>query len=107
MAQNKYSCIQGDSFALDFYSPELSTLDADWVGQWAIVDKLGAGRATLASGTLGKNDNNSKFELRVKPSDTAGLAIAEYFLVVQITNTVIEFNQEIVQDVFIITEQGL
>ena len=108
MATKKtHSCIQGDSYAYD-YSPKSGiTLDSNWSGTWAIVDQLGTSRTTLSSGILGKCTDDLCFEMRISPSDTNGITIGSYYLIVEVTNTPANFNKEIVQDVFKITPQGI
>ena len=107
MASYKHTCVQGDSYAYDYTPKSGDTLDANWSGKWAIVDKLGAGRTSLASGNLAKNSGETSFEMRIIPSDTSAVAVGTYYLVVQVTNTSINFNKEIVQDSFEITKQGI
>ena len=106
MASKKHQCVQNDSFAYDYTPKSGITLDSDWTGSWAIVNTLGTGRTTLSSGTLTKGTNDAWFEMRIAPVDT-GMAVGDYYLVVQVTNTVIAFNKEIVQDIFEVTKQGI
>ncbi len=103
----KHTNVQGDSFAYDYTPKSGITLDSNWTGKWAIVDELGDSRTTFASGVLAKNSDESSFEMRIIPADTNTVAIGDYFLVVEVTNTAINFNKEIVQDNFKITEQGV
>lgn len=103
----KRTNIQGDSYSIDFSLKSGDTLGGDWSGQWAIVDMLGTGRTTLASGVLGQSTDQLKFEMRIVPADTQSIAVGDYFLVVQVTNTTINFNKEIIQDEFKITKQGI
>ena len=107
MAVTKHSCIQGDSYAYDYVSPSIPSFDGNWSGAWAIVDKLGAGRVTLASGILNASTDTTALEMRITPADTSPIAEGDYYLVVQVTNTTISFNKEIVQDPFKITSQGI
>ena len=103
----KYKCIQGDSFSLDFYLKDGTTLGTDWSGTWAIVDILGVGRATLASAIMSQSSDDLKFELRILPNQTDGISVGEYYLVAEVTNTSIGFNKEIIQNNFKITKQGI
>ena len=107
MASKKHECIQGDSYAYDYTPKSGLTLDSDWSGSWAIVDHLGLGRTTLTSGSLAKGTDDAFFEMRIAPADTNPIDIGDYYLVVQVTNTVIGYNKEIVQDNFEITKQGI
>lgn len=97
--------VQGDSYWKDFSSPDVSTFDADWTGSWAIVATIGG--IALASGSLAKSTDNSKFYLRILPSDTAGLSVGAYYLVVQIVNTVLGYKKEVQQEQITITAQGI
>ncbi len=103
----KHKCVQGDSYAYDYYSNDIPVFDTSWSGSWAIVDKLGTGRSSLASGVLNKSTDETKLEMRITPADTNSIAEGNYFLIVQVTNPSISFNKEIVQDPFEITAQGI
>ncbi len=103
----KHSLVQGDSFAYDYSLKSGDDFDDNWTGTWAIVDQLGAGRSTLASGTLTRSSGLKEFELRVTPASTNTIPVGDYKLVVQMTNSVINFNNEIVQDDMKITAQGI
>jgi len=103
----KHSLIQGDSFAYDYSLKSGDDFDDNWSGTWAIVDKLGDGRIALATGTLTRSVGLKKFELRVTPASTNTIPVGDYKLVVQMTNPVINFNSEIVQDNMKITAQGI
>lgn len=103
----RHTCIQGDSYAYDFSSKDISSFDTNWSGKWAIVDKLGVGRVSLASGVLSKSGDLTRLEMRIAPADTNTIPIGNYFLIVEVTNASISFNKEIVQDPFKITEQGI
>jgi len=103
----KHSLIQGDSFAYDYSLKSGDDFDDNWSGTWAIVDKLGDGRISLATGTLTRSVGLKKFELRVTPASTNTIPVGDYKLVVQMTNPVINFNSEIVQDNMKITAQGI
>ena len=107
-----HECIQGDSFAYDFSCDELPTFDANWSGKWAIIEGLddisdGNDIVTIAEGDLIRSSNNSKLELRLAPTVTEAIAVGYYLLIVQITNTAIAFNQEVMQEEFKVTVQGI
>ena len=106
MATKKHTCVQGDSYRYKYTPKSGDTLDSDWAGTWAIVDILGSGRTTLASGALTKDDDDTYFKLHIPPSST-DIAIAEYYLVVEVTNATLGINREIVQDIFDVTKQGI
>lgn len=97
--------VQGDSYWKDFSSPDVSTFDADWTGSWAIASTIGG--TALASGSLTKSTDTSKFYLRVPPSATASLPVGSYYLIVQIVNTVLGYKKEIQQEQITITAQGI
>ena len=116
----KHKCVQGSSFAYDLTCEELPTLDSNWGGSWAIVDALddlvteeveGSGTTdnlvTRASGVLVLSPDNTTLELRIPPADTSTIATGSYVLVAQVVNTVLEFSEEVMQDSFEITEQGI
>lgn len=106
MATKKHYCVQGDSYSYDFV-PKNTTLDADWSGLWAIVDVLGNGRTSLASGSLALSGDLSALEMRIAPEDTEPIPEGSYYLVVQVSNVPASINKEIVQDSFFITPQGI
>lgn len=107
MAVLKHTCVQADSYSYNFVPKSGIILDSNWTGSWAIVDKLGVGRTTLASGILGKDTGETLFEMRISPADTGAITVGTYYLVVQVTNVTLGFNKEIVQDQMKITEQGI
>lgn len=102
-----HELVQGDSFAYDWSSESLPTLDANWTGSWAIVDKLGTGRTTLASGAMVRSGDTTKMEMRILPADTEGIDPGWYYIVAQLTNTAIGFNREVMQDQVEILPQGV
>jgi len=107
-----HKCVQGDSFAYDFSCKEVPIFDANWGGLWSIVDSLddvsdGNNIVSRANGSLVRSSDDTKLELRVQPAQTNAIPVGTYYLVVQATNSSIGFNQEIMQDEFEITEQGI
>lgn len=106
MAAKKHECVQGDSYSYKYTPKTRFKLTSEWTGTWALVDILGLGRTTFASGPLTKNDEEDYFELELAPSDT-DIDTGGYFLIVEISNAVIGYNKEIAQDNFEITEQGI
>lgn len=100
-------CIQGDSFSYDFSTTSITTFDANWGGSWAIVDAIPPVAAPLATGTIVRSSDNTKMELRVLPADTNTIPVGSYFLVAELTNATIGFNQEVMQESFKITAQGI
>ena len=106
MAAKKHTCIQGDSYSYKYTPKTGFELTSDWTATWAIVDKLGTGRTTLSSGSLSIDDDDAYFELEIAPSST-NIAVAEYYLIVEITNSTIGYNKEVAQEVFEVTEQGI
>lgn len=107
MAKTKHTCIQGASYSYDYWTPDYETLDDDWTGKWAIVDLLGTSNTELATGSLSKNTDNTKFQLRILPADTNTIPPGDYVLVVEITNIALGFSNEVAQDKFTITPQGV
>lgn len=101
------SCVQGGSFSYDISSPSLPTLDANWVGSWALVEKLGDPTTTLASGSMVLSQDSTCLELRVTPSDTLALDPGNYFLVGEIENTTINFNREVVRASFEVLRRSI
>ena len=103
----RHEIIVGDSYSYDITCESVPTFDANWTGKWAIVDKLGEGRVTAADGDLVISGDASALEMRILPTDTSGIDAGNYFLVVQVTNTTLGFNQEIMQDTLIMKKQGI
>jgi len=101
----KHECIQGDSFAYDFSSPDIPTLDVNWTGSWAIVVNLGD--AATASGTLALSSGNDALELRITPAETEALALGAYILIVEIANATLSYKREVMQDKFTVKLQGI
>jgi len=99
--------IQGDSMAYDFYSDDIETFDADWGGSWAIVDAIPATQAPLATGQLALSGDFKKLEARILPDDTNTIPVGKYYLVVEINNNTINFNQEVMQEKLILKPQGI
>ena len=104
---SKAGCIQGDSFSYDISSKAIPTFDANWTGKWAILDAIPPVAAPFASGVIVPSSDNKKMELRILPADTNSIPVGDYFLVAELTNTTIGFNQEVVQEKFPITPQGV
>jgi hypothetical protein len=98
--------IQGDSIAYDFYTDSIDTFDSDWGGSWAIVDTIPPTN-TLATGSLSISGDQTKLEARILPADTDAIPVGKYYLVVEINNSVISFNQEVMQSKLIIKAQGI
>ena len=103
----KHSSIQEDSYSYDLSSPNVATFDVNWTGTWGIVDALGAGNTVLATGALAISTDQTKLEMRILPADTDAIPVGNYYLVVEITNTAIGFNQEVMQDRLVIKAQGV
>lgn len=108
----KHSCVQGASYAYDFSCDEIPTFDVNWGGSWAIVSSLddvsdGNDIVTLASGTLAISGDTTKLEMRIAPADTQIIPVGSYILVVEVVNATIGFSNEIMQDDFDVTEQGI
>jgi len=103
----KHSIIQGSSYSLNFQTADYPTLDADWTGVWAIVDTLGSGGTTAATGALSVADDFLSMEMRILPADTESITEGKYFLVVQIENTTIAYRDEVMQESLVITAQGI
>ena len=103
----KHTCVQGDSFAYDFSSSGVDSFLTGWEGVWAIVDKLGDGGVTLATGPMVSSVDGSAMELRILPANTAPIPALDYVLVAQLTNASIGFQKEVMQDKFTIIPQGI
>lgn len=103
----KHEIIQGDSYSYDITCAEVPTFDVNWTGKWAIVDKLGADGTIFSEGLLAISGDSSALEMRIKPAESAIVDPGKYYLVVEVTNTVLEFNQEIMQDALTIKKQGV
>jgi hypothetical protein len=107
MAATKHKLIQGASYALDFTTVKYPTLDVNWTGTWAIVDVLGSGGTTEATGAMAPSADLKAMELRIAPTDTASITEGSYILVAQITNTTLGYSDEVIQDPLTITAQGI
>lgn len=108
----KHKCVQGASFAYDLSCDEVPTFDVNWGGSWAIVDALDDltdqdDLVTRASGALVLSGDSTKLELRVPPTATNAIPVGSYKLVAQVLNASIGFSDEVMQDSFEITEQGI
>lgn len=108
----KHTCIQGSNFAYDVSCDEIETLDINWVGAWAIIDELDDltdqdDLVTHATGSLVLSTDLKSLELRILPADTSALPVAFYTIVVQVANATLGFSEELMQDSFEITPQGI
>jgi hypothetical protein len=101
----KHTIIQGSSYALDFKTSSYPTLDANWTGTWAIVDALGSGGSTEASGSLTVADDFKTMQMRIAPTDTESITEGNYILVVQIENTTLAYRDEVLQETLTIKAQ--
>ncbi len=100
-------CIQGDSFSYDFSTDAVELLDDNWTGQWAIVDAIPPVEDAFASGTIVVSSDYKKMELRILEAHTTPLPVATYYLVAQLSNATIGYNQEVMQREFKILAQGI
>lgn len=82
---------QGESFKMRFTNKKITALD-DFTAVWGIYQA--AGKPALRTGTLSLNPTPLSFELSITHNVTYYLPVGKYFLVVQITNTVLGFEQE-------------
>lgn len=98
---------QGDSLWLDITGTidDVDTVWANWAGLWAIVPAIG-GTAT-ASGSLTKTVTTGKFRFNLPTAVSAALAVGEYFLILQVENTSVDYRQEIAQDRLTVKTQGI
>ena len=103
----KHIVIQGSSYSLDFKTSTYPTLDADWTGTWAVVDALGCGGSTMATGALSLASDFKTMQMRIAPTDTESITEGSYILVVQIENTTIAYRDEVMQDAFVVKAQGI
>ena len=109
---SKLECVQGASFGYDVTCDEVPVFDTNWVGSWAIVAGLdditdGDDLVTLASGPLVHSADDKVLEVRILPTETNIIPVDEYVLVVQVVNAVLDFSEEVVQEPFLILEQGI
>jgi hypothetical protein len=103
----KHEIKQGDSLWLDV-TGEVADIDsvwANWSGKWSIVSTIGG--ASLAGDNLIKTATTGKFRLQVPTLVSAGLTVGEYYLCVQVENTVADYRKEIAQDRLKVTAQGI
>ena len=112
MAIRKHTCVQGDAYNYNLVCTEVSELDTNWTGSWAIVEALdditdGNDLVTLASGVLALSDDLAKLELRIPAAATTTIPVASYKLVVSVINVGLSFSKEVLQDPFKITKQGI
>jgi len=103
----EHTVIQGDDFPYDFDSDGIDSFLSGWIGRWSIVDKIGSGGVSVASGTLAPSGDGAKMELRIKPSTTEAVEVGAYTLVVELANSSLNFKREVMQDKIIITKQGI
>lgn len=100
---------QGDSIWVDVTGDALNTVDsvwANWTGSWAIVSTIGG--TPLLSGAMTKDATTiGKFYIRIGTTAAATLTVGNYFLVVQVDNTTVDYRQEIVHEKITITAQGI
>ena len=100
---------QGDSIWVDITGDALDTVDsvwANWTGSWAIVSTLGG--TPLLSGAMTKDATTiGKFYIRIGTTAAATLTVGNYFLVVQVDNTTVDYRQEILQAQLRIQTQGI
>jgi len=101
----KHECTQGDSFAYDFSSTDVPTLDSNWTGAWAIAPNLGD--VATATGALALAASNEALELRITPAVTEALAVGGYVLTVEIANATLGYKKEVMQDKFTVKLQGI
>lgn len=104
--------VQGSDYAEDLIDTTVLPQDLgylNWGGQWAIVDKLGTGRTTLASGNLAQDTSGTSLKLkcRVLYTDTEAIPTGHYKLVIEVSNSVLGFKREVVQRACEITAQGI
>lgn len=100
-----YRIIQGDNFSLNISSPSIPVFDGDYTGAWAIVPELGS--AATVSGTMSKSGDQTKFQLRITPAQTAGITPGRYYLCCQVSSTALGFKREVLQAVFQVLPQGI
>jgi len=100
---------QGDSLWVDVTGSAMTTVDAtwaNWTGTWAIVPAIG-GTPEL-SGTMTKDATEiGKFYVRIGASQMAILAVGTHYLVCQVTNSTVDYVQEVVQEKLTIITQGI
>jgi len=100
------SYVQGDSIARDIQSSDISSFaSSNWSGTWAVVAKLGG--TALASGSLAKSTDNTKFQMRVTPIQCSTLPLGEVYLIAQVVNPSIGYSKEVLQERITITQQGI
>jgi hypothetical protein len=98
---------QGDSYWVDVKG-DISTVDAvwaNWSSTWAIVQAIGG--APIASGTSYKTATPGYFITQVPPTATEPLAEGDYFLIIQVANSVAVWKQEVSQAKFTVKTQGI
>ena len=102
----RHHVVQGDNYSYDVTSLAVPTFDGTWGGKWAIVTELGAAGVEMATGALDISGDTTALEMRILPAQTTPIVVGWYFLVIEVTNVTLGFNQEIMQDMFEITPQG-
>ena len=106
--------IQGDSSDINMFSTDMADdlSIGGWSASYTIAETLGAvpivARALpLNDGTDGAVENSS-FVFQILPGESAMLTIGtKYWVTVQITNTNIDYNSEIVQFKMKVKAQGV
>lgn len=96
---------QGNSYTEVITSPSVELFDADWGGRWAIVPEIGS--PAVAAGVLTVAADNRSLLLKIRPGDTLAVTPRQYLLVVEVTNTVLEFCKEIKREPFLIEALGI
>jgi hypothetical protein len=103
-----YTRVQGASLWLNITCDNIADIDmvwTNWSGKWSIVSAIGS--PALLSGTMTKG-TIGLFYLRIGPAVTGWntLPPGKYFLLTQIENTTVDYNNED-QDKLTIKPQGL
>lgn len=100
--------IQGDSSDIyEFSSDDFPDLgDVNWVSSWNIREKNIDG-VVLASGELTKKTDLTAFVFQVLPTESSTITPGKQFLTIEVKNTSVNFNLEIVQCYITIKKQGV
>lgn len=103
--------VRGDSYVEDFINKTVLPADpgyADWTGTWAIIDKLESTTTPFATGSLSKpTDPNLRLRMQILPAQSLAVPVGRYKLVVEVTNTTLNFTREVVQRDLKITAKGI
>ena len=97
--------IQGDNLGYDFKNADGSIFDDNWYGKWAIMP--GLGKPPTMEYDLERSADDLTFMFRLTPTLSTQLPVGSYVLVIEMSNDLLEYNQELLQEPLKIAKQGI